>query len=189
MKFGSATKDLQKVLENLTVHRSLQAGDAKQVSFVMLTSNLSTVQQDLDRVRAEPPKFLCLNDNFNDSLPNFQQQAVCESLSQSCLAFHFAYVSASGYQRARGVWRHSRSQRLDILQVLQLRHMQRNLYCQSPALPAPGWCGASAHMTRWQVQGADCFAASIWAAYHDCLVCCGLRRALLHELCSCTLGR
>ena len=55
----------------------MQAGDAKQVGFIMLTSNLSLVQQELDHVRADPPKFLCLNDNFNDSLSNSQQQMVC----------------------------------------------------------------------------------------------------------------
>ncbi|KAK9818491.1 hypothetical protein WJX74_001230 [Apatococcus lobatus] len=64
------------------VHKS-QEGDAKQVGFIMLTSNLSLVQQDLDRVRANPPKFLCLNDNFNDSISNSQQQEEVQNFLQA----------------------------------------------------------------------------------------------------------
>lgn len=42
----------------------------------MLTSNLTELERQLDQIRADPPKFLCLNDNFNDSLANMEQQEV-----------------------------------------------------------------------------------------------------------------
>ncbi|KAK9863994.1 hypothetical protein WJX84_008048 [Apatococcus fuscideae] len=62
----------QRVAKQL-VYKS-QAGDSKQSAFVMLTSNLTELERQLDQIRADPPKFLCLNDNFNDSLANMEQQ-------------------------------------------------------------------------------------------------------------------
>ncbi|KAK9811335.1 hypothetical protein WJX72_002047 [[Myrmecia] bisecta] len=47
-----------------------QLGDSKLSGFHMLNSDLGKLKAQLDGIRARPPRFLCLNDNFNDTVAN-----------------------------------------------------------------------------------------------------------------------
>lgn len=64
MTCGNITSKLSKAFAEMSNRNRFEVVGEDEVSFVMVKTNASAVAKELDRLRKNPKKFMCLNDDI-----------------------------------------------------------------------------------------------------------------------------
>lgn len=84
-----------------------ELGDMNNVGFYMLKDNSSSLVDKLDEVRAHPTKFLCFNDNMNETDPDLDMRQELQDLLQTLFPLPSSFElrpGSRGYLRVED-WR------------------------------------------------------------------------------------